>query len=78
MQNIFSFQYSEYHKTLPSDWSLEYGQLTDDSDVYPFRAYLAGYDNALEITLFQVDSDLDYICVEDIQGYSVSMSCYST
>lgn len=47
--------------------------MTNDFNVYPIRAYLAGYDNALEIVLFQKDSDLDYICVEDTQGYSVSV-----
>lgn len=46
----------------------------DSVVTYPIRAYLAGYDNSLEVTLTQADSNIDYICVEDIQGYSVSYS----
>lgn len=70
---ILSFQYSDFHITQPNEWDLDFGaSLENNETIYPIRAYLSGFDNSLEITFMQKDSDLDYICVEDIQGYSVS------
>lgn len=66
------FQYSDYHITVPSNWDPDFGEFSPNVDSYPIRAYLTGYDNSLEITFSQAKSDLDYMCIEDIQGYSVS------
>lgn len=59
--------------TAPSNWDIDRGKFMNQDDSYPVRAFLAGYDNSLEITFFQSDSDLDYLCAEDVQGYSVSI-----
>lgn len=68
---MFRFQFSNYHQTQPSKWDFDFG-LSKEFDTYPFRTYLSGYDNALEVILFQKSSDLDYLCVKDKQGFSVS------
>ncbi|CAH1154497.1 unnamed protein product, partial [Phaedon cochleariae] len=55
-----------------SQWTVDGGyEKNEGTETYPVRAYLAGADNALDITFHQNDSDLDYLCLDDIQGYSI-------
>uniref|UniRef100_A0A6P7F4A8 Pickpocket protein 28-like isoform X1 n=1 Tax=Diabrotica virgifera virgifera TaxID=50390 RepID=A0A6P7F4A8_DIAVI len=65
-------QVKDYHKSWKTKWNVEDGyKNVNSSDEYPYRAFMAGADNALEIILYQNETDLDYLCVDDFQGFSV-------
>ncbi|CAG9830686.1 unnamed protein product [Diabrotica balteata] len=65
-------QFKDYHEAIISEWNVEdgYGKAKTVSN-YPYRAFVAGADNAFEIILYQNDTDLDHLCVDDFQGFSV-------
>nr|XP_023024959.1 pickpocket protein 28-like isoform X1 [Leptinotarsa decemlineata] len=67
------FQFSDYHENFQkSNWSIDEGYAKNSGmESYPTRAFLAGADNSLQITFIQNTTDLDYLCLDDIQGFSV-------
>ncbi|CAG9859695.1 unnamed protein product [Phyllotreta striolata] len=69
--------YGNYHNFEEeiSGWSNDKGYFKQDNVLqnYPIRAFLAGADNALEITFYQNYSNNDHLCIEDTQGYHVSL-----
>ncbi|KAG5875019.1 hypothetical protein JTB14_033034 [Gonioctena quinquepunctata] len=71
--NPIVFHFSNYHMIKEkSEWNPD-GNYEKTSGVksYPMRAFLAGADNSLQITFIQKNDDLDYLCLDDIQGFSV-------
>ncbi|KAG5873444.1 hypothetical protein JTB14_024866 [Gonioctena quinquepunctata] len=72
---IFSptvFHFSNYHMIKEkSQWNPDGNyEKTSGFETYPMRALLAGADNSLQITFIQRNDDLDYLCLDDIQGFS--------
>nr|CAI5824716.1 unnamed protein product [Callosobruchus analis] len=68
--------FKNYHsteKTLNWDVDKGYSNVTDAFSTYPFNAYLSGYGNGLHITFKQLASELDYLCLQTLQGFSVSL-----
>ncbi|XP_018572876.1 pickpocket protein 28-like [Anoplophora glabripennis] len=65
--------YSDYHKNEnASEWNIDEGYSNKSKvDTYPRRALLSGSDSALEIMFLQSRADIDYLCVKDVQGYSI-------
>ncbi|CAH1100672.1 unnamed protein product [Psylliodes chrysocephalus] len=57
-------------------WTVDKGYQTDtkgrDSN-YPYRALLSGAENALQLTFHQNISNTDHYCVDDVQGFNVSI-----
>lgn len=49
-----------------------YEKTEDDRLNNPFRAFISGADNALEVTFYQNISNNDPLCIQDVQGFSVS------
>nr|CAH7742091.1 unnamed protein product [Callosobruchus chinensis] len=68
--------FKDYHsteKTLNWDVDKGYSNVTDAFSTYPYNAYLSGYGNGLHITFKQLASELDYLCLQTLQGFSVSL-----
>ncbi|KAJ8935302.1 hypothetical protein NQ318_015336 [Aromia moschata] len=70
-ENVVHF--SNYHKNEnKSEWHIDRGYSKDSTlNAYPLRALLSGADNSIQVTFMHFQSDTDYICVEDVLGYSV-------
>ncbi|CAH1995080.1 unnamed protein product [Acanthoscelides obtectus] len=70
------FHFKNYHVTAKSPhWDIDkgYTNVTDAFKTYPYNAYLAGYGNGLQITFKQPASELDYMCLQSLQGFSVAL-----
>ncbi|CAH1995074.1 unnamed protein product [Acanthoscelides obtectus] len=52
-------------------WTIDQGYTNRSIYAYPYRAYLPGYDNGLHIEFQQSSSELDYLCLDSIQGFSI-------
>ncbi|VEN46107.1 unnamed protein product [Callosobruchus maculatus] len=67
-------QYKDFHHSNTHwnvSWNIDEGYTNRTIFAYPFRAYLPGYDNGLHIEFQQEVSELDYLCLDHIQGFAV-------
>ncbi|XP_074030675.1 pickpocket protein 28-like [Leptinotarsa decemlineata] len=67
--------YCDYHQNLRfTNWTNDNGySKVIGANAYPYRAFLAGADSALEIYLLQIEEDLDYLCAKDTQGFKLRL-----
>ncbi|VEN46110.1 unnamed protein product, partial [Callosobruchus maculatus] len=55
-------------------WDVDKGYSRVTKPSYPHKAYLSGYGNGLHITFKQLASELDYLCLNTVQGFSVNLN----
>ncbi|XP_056647766.1 pickpocket protein 28-like [Diorhabda sublineata] len=56
-----------------TNWTVEKGYSGGNGIIRPFRAYLAGAENSLDVILHNSYSDLDHLCAKHVQGFSVTV-----
>lgn len=64
------FMYLSSNKS-STNWTLEKGYETTDSETYPYRVLGPGARAGINIVLKLTDVDLDYICRGPVQGFKV-------
>ncbi|CAH1100675.1 unnamed protein product [Psylliodes chrysocephalus] len=72
-ENVVHFKNYHYSNESTVGWTLDkgYEKTEDDRLNNPFRAFISGADNALEVTFYQNISNNDPLCIQDVQGFSV-------
>lgn len=64
------FEYLRHNKS-STNWTLEDGYKTTDSETFPFRVLGPGAKAGLNVVLKLTDNDLDYICRGPVQGFKI-------
>lgn len=64
------FEYLKHNKS-STNWTLEDGYSTTDSETFPYRVLGPGAKAGLNVVLKLSDFDLDYMCRGPVQGFKI-------